>query len=590
MNMMNKIKRDAILIAAFLSLLFIIFALGYSHSYAPGAFPDEFAHMGYVNDVIKHHFPDYINGLVYSTNKLNYLNHPALYYMVVGELAALLHLQDVFVSVGRYVNMVVSVFIIALTCAMIYKTTKSRLATLTGGMLLLIVPMFVVLGSAVNNDQVNILGCTLVIYGLIQLMEVDKDKPNITFSLILLCAGGVIASLSKATGSLAIFCLLLSVAVFNFSALVELIKKLTLKHILIIASSLAIVAFYFLYMHVVYGKFYPAPQGNPATWFFVDNPTAGRLSLLDFAITFWQKNLYTLASPYGHVIIIDSAVREIVFKCILIMLVIMAGFVLLAKTVKKNTRMDIVFSFIIAFILFCIVYLFTIRQMHMNSGYLGAMQARYFFGFLPVFALVLAKCISSLNSKIAKVSVLVVMVTGLVTSAYPALVKYSHLRMWQADVFVEQPLYEYQYGNLTSGRSFEQSFLAKSDSLHGVELLLSTFARVNHGLLTLELLDSAGKVIASDKLSMETLKDTAYAWFDFNHVGLTHDQQYRLRLSCNACTQDNSISWWAIRKDAEVPIFLLSKFGPAELKLYPEGESFVDGTKVSGAFAFRLYF
>jgi len=587
---MNKHKISIVCIVVFLSSLFLLLGVGYSKSYHPGFFPDEFAHMGYVIDVINNHFPDYKNGLIYSSNKLNYLNHPALYYIIVGELVTFLHLQDTFAYAGRYVNMVVSVIIIILTCKMIYLATKSTIATFVGGAFLLTIPMFVVLGSAVNNDQINILGCTLVIYGLHGLMRRVGETKIITSNIFLICLGGIVASLSKATGSLAILCLLTSVVIFNFYNVMQLIKKIPLKQLIFIILSVAVVVFYFTYAHIVYGKFYPAPQSNPAVWFFIEHPNTEKMDLSAFFQYFFRNNFLSLILPYGHVQFADSEIRVVTLKMILSMSGVMGGYVLFRKLLKKNGYFNLEFSFIAAFVLFLGLYFFTIRQLHINTGYIGATQARYFFGFLPVISLVIAKVTSLISNKIIKTLVLAVMLVGLLTSIYPALVKFSEMHIWKSKFIVEQPLYDTNYGFLTKGRTFDQIILAESKSIYGVELMLATFARKNHGYLTLELLDSSGKSIASNTVKMERLKDNAYVWFDLHHSGLIENQQYRLRLKCDECTQDNAITWWAFKQEFESSVFLLNRFGPATRNIYSRGEACVDGAHVGGAYSFRLYF
>lgn len=587
---MYKQKCGIVFITLLLSLLFLAMAIGYILSYSPGVFPDEFAHMAYVANVMDRGFPNYSSGTILPGGKLNYLNHPALYYLIVGGLANFLDLQGMYAMIGRYVNMLISILIIILTCRMLYSATKSKLSTFCGGAFLLVVPMFVVSGSAVSNDQINVLGCTLVLHGLLDIIETHKDNKSITYSVITICIGGIIAALSKATGSLAIVCLLISVCLFNFSKLSEVIKKITFKQWVIIISSLAIIAIYYLNIYVVYGRFYPAPQGNPALWFAVDHPDAKRLGLTEFIVNFYQANLVTLTIPYGHAAISDNDIRIIVLKTILLMLVWMTIFVIVKKLSGTNSCFNLTFSFVIAFACFIITYLFTIRQLHINTGYLGAMQARYFFGFLPVFSLVIAKIIAIINSKAVRVILFSLIVSGLLTALYPPLIKLSELRAWKSLTIVEQPLYNTAYGYLTKGRRFEQVIEADSSTLIGVELMLGTFARRNYGVLTLELSDQAGKVIASNTVRLETLKDNKYAWFDFHQATLTKNHKYNLILKCDECTQDNAITWWAVKKEYESTIFLLTKFGPGVGSIYPKGNAYVDGKDVGGAFAFRLYF
>ena len=590
MNFMSKHILIVIVIIFSLSFFFLILAIGYSQSYSPGLFPDEFAHMGYVNDVIKHHFPDYTNGLIYSSNKLNYLNHPALYYFIVGELASIMHLQDAFAYVGRYLNMFISIIIIVLICCMLYRATYSRLATFMGGAFLLVIPMFILLGSAVSNDQINVLGCTFVIYGLLGLMEFNKNHKPLTSYIIFICVGGIIASLSKATGSLVIVCLLGTVTLFNFTSMIKIIKKISPKQWLIIITSIAIVVIYFSYIHNVYGQFYPAPQGTPALWFFIEHTNAKRLGFSEFFELFLFKNLMTLIIPYGHIYFPDSEARIFLTKAVLIVLAIMSVFILIKKNSKDKYFYDVTSSFIVAFFIFLTIYFFIIREMHLNTGYTGAMQARYFFGFLPIFSLVLAKTLCWVKSKAIKGIVSLMIISGLTMSFYPALVKIIERPVLCSATIIEQPFSNNSYGYLTKGRSFAQTILAESNYLNGVELMIATYTRKNHGPLTLELVDNTGKIIANSVVRMETLTDNSYAWFDFNRVKIIKKRKYTLRLKCPDCTQDNAITWSGISKEVELPIFLMTKFGPDAKDKYSQGEAYVDGVKVGGSYSFRLYF
>lgn len=560
------------------------------HEYNPGFFPDEFAHMGYVLDVIKHGFPDYVTGTRAFDNKLNYLNHPALYYVIVGEVVNALHMQNMFAEVGRYINVLVSVAIIILTCKTLYKMTNSVLAVFLGGTFLLTVPMFIVLGSAVNNDQLNVLGCTLFIYGLIALIDAHEKNKSLTLAILYLCIGGVITAFTKATGSLAIVCILISIACFNFSFYIDVLKKTSLKQNLVILLSFTSVAAYYLFMYITYGHFYPSPQASLDTWFAIDNPLAPRSSLSDFAVVFFQSNIDTFSRPYGHVVFIDSDIRVALFKTMLIILGVMMIYVTVHKLLKATNLSNILFSFVFASFIFVAFYFYAIRQLHLNTGYPGALQARYFFGFLPVFSLMIGVVISNVNNRFITFCFSVLISLTLVASLYPALIKFSDPHWRQSMTVVQQPSVNTNYGQLVKGRTFVQEIVALSDSFEGAELLLATYARKNHGQLVLDLSNTNGNVIASSALTLESLIDNNYAWFDFKKTPVIIGQKYILRLRCNDCNQDNSITWWANKNDIESPVYMFTKLGPSVKGLYPQGVSYVDGTKVDSNFTFRLYF
>lgn len=474
---------------------------------------------------------------------------------------------------------------------MLYSATESKLAVLLGGAFLLTVPMFAILGGAVNNDQLNILGCSLVISGLYDLIESHKKNKSLSSAILFICIGGLIAALSKATGALVVLCMLISIVCLNFLCIIAILKKIRAKQWGVIFFSLAIVFIYYVCIYNIYGEFYPAPQPNgPTTWFAIDNPMAQRLSLPDFIVSFYQSNLFTLSQPYGHVTFIDSDIRVFLFKTILIMLGVMTLYIVIRNLSSTTRPYNILLSFIVAFGLYIALYFYTIRQMHMNTGYPGAMQARYFFGFLPVFSLMIATLISKINNKSVIICISVLILSGLIASLYPAFIKFSDVHRWQSMTVIEQPSVNANYGPLVKSRKFEQEILAQSNSIKGVALLLGTYARNNHGHLTLDLYDEDGKIIASSFLKLDYLKDNSYAWFDLKRTPLVEGQKYIMKLSCNECDQDNAITWWANKNEIELPIFLLNNLGPSVRGLYPEGDAYVDGLKVNSGFTFKIYF
>lgn len=139
--------------------------------------------------------------------------------------------------------------------------------------------------------------------------------------------------------------------------------------------------------------------------------------------------------------------------------------------------------------------------------------------------------------------------------------------------YVLNPVQEKTFGELTSGRTFEQSFFAKESLLKQVDLLLATFSRINHKAIQLEILSSDHRQLAVIKRSPIELLDNGWESFTFAAVKLQKGKSYLLRLSSAESVSGDAITWWASEKPS-----------------YANGSAIVDGVPQYSDFAFRLKF
>ncbi len=129
------------------------------------------------------------------------------------------------------------------------------------------------------------------------------------------------------------------------------------------------------------------------------------------------------------------------------------------------------------------------------------------------------------------------------------------------------------FGELTSGRIFEQTFIAKNSILNQVDLFLMTYDRVNHKPFKLEILNNEGKLIFSMSRFAFQIITNSWNSFRLGEVKLKKNHLYRLRLSSNESRTDDAITWGAYKKNT-----------------YKEGFAIVDGRPQNCDFAFRLKF
>ena len=129
------------------------------------------------------------------------------------------------------------------------------------------------------------------------------------------------------------------------------------------------------------------------------------------------------------------------------------------------------------------------------------------------------------------------------------------------------------YGELLSGRTFEQTFIAPAESLRWVSLLLTTFDRQNNSGVVMAILDAHGERLTMVERRASDLKNGTWNRFAVHSVSLNRGEQYRIRLtSTNAVTGD-AISWMACMANC-----------------YDEGQAIVDGAALKSDFAFRIGF
>jgi hypothetical protein len=574
-----------------LILFTVAISIGYAISYPHGSFPDEFNHVGYIYDVISNNFPDYKYGKDVSSGKLNYLDHPALYYFLTGEIIKIFSLEKYYIDSSRYINLFLSLGIVLVVIKTLRLVTKSEFVIFISCALLIIIPMFSVLSVAVNNDIINILGCAISVYGFVSITRPSVDQSSSDWAIKSICIGSILAALSKATGSLAILCMFLSITLFHFSMVKRIVKGISFKQWGVILFSVLIVAIYYVFIYKTYGSFFPAPQSNPATWYAVDHPDATRFDFYNFIMYFYNANIRSLTTPYGHVFFDDINIRVLLLKVVLINLCIMSIVVGMNFFSKKSEKNNVIFSLVCSFILYIIIYYCTIRSLHLKTGYLGAMQARYFFGFLPVFCLIMCKGFSYIKSYFVRAVIALAILFSLVLSFYPAYVNILNEKRLKSIYFIEQPFKSVAYSMLLKGHSFEQTIIAKTNSIMGCELFLSTFGRTPQGALVLFLLDDSGKVITTTSIQMGSIQDNSYAWFDLSSTKLIKDDKYKLRLICDECiTVENSVTWLASDIIDENILFSSTNKGPGMLGGYLYGSAFVDDVKKDGDFTFKIYF
>lgn len=575
----NKRKRIYYYWPLILILLTLIaLCSGYYISSEVGNFPDEAAHLGYVLDAAKHGFPDYTNGKIYATNKLNYLSHPALYYVIAGlfdVIASQAH--NYSFKIIRLVNLCFS----AISIAFIYKSLMllniKKNNALFALFILLSLPMFIILSISINNDILMILGCTIFYYSLTLVYFSDDNNNDYLPYMVLGC---LLTALTKATGSLSLICILMVFSAFNIKLIKNLILNLKRKEIVIILVALAILLTYYLAIHHIYGKFYPSAQSDPSIWYSKTAPDALRRTYYEQLVSFFEYNYITLVTPYGHRQFFDFTYRRELLS-IIIMLFPFSVILTLMKT-NKNTRKFIIINSL-AFILYLSLYFIKIKQMNYQTGYPGAMQSRYFYGFIPYFIITYALALQCLKNIIINLILRAMVISSVVLSFYPAYISYH-------PSYYGQESSNINFNELHSGMVFSQNFPARSQTISKVAIFIGTYARVNHGELTLSITSPERNLICSYSVKLDTINDNSWVNFPCRNDSMNKGETYTINVVSNP-EDKSAITWWALSSLIENPIYQGTNQGPPDLN--PDrvifGNGRVDGSEVNATFTFKIY-
>jgi hypothetical protein len=562
-------------------LLFVLLCSGFIINFAVGDFPDEVAHLGYVTDVVGRGFPDYASGTMFGSGKFNYLPHPALYYIFAGWAYHLLPDFPGSVVTGvRSINLLVS--LVTLQCYLLGARAAgmSAAAALFGLLFIVSVPMFVVLSASVNNDPLSILGCAMTTVGLILLQQ---HVPSRLAWPIAVC-GGLIAILSKGTGALTVACLGAAwLLVPRCKVISSGTRVRRADWIWMIIAVLVVMAYYGYVLHR-YGRLFPAPQGDPSGWFRTEHPQAPRWSLWVHLQQFFAVNVASFSTPYGHVPIPDLPWRANAVKLLLASYPAFAALALLRERALMTPRYRLVVTFLLAQVTFICLYFIAVRLLHMATGYPGAIQARYLFGFLPSMAVVYGIGYSHLGVAWLRRLVLVFAAACVGALLYDA---YSTFSLRPT---IEQTRGQSNFGELTGDRSFAQKVMLPSSArVRKIELKFATFARINSAPLVLTVLADDGAKLASVAVSAATAGDNAWCAFRFDHLKLDGGRRYTLRLTSPEARPGNAITWWAAAAVPDRPPFLGTPFGPPEPDQYIVKEgAVVDGQPTAAAFTYRI--
>jgi len=129
-------------------------------------------------------------------------------------------------------------------------------------------------------------------------------------------------------------------------------------------------------------------------------------------------------------------------------------------------------------------------------------------------------------------------------------------------------------GEIVAGTVYGQTFVASRDRLAQVALRLATFARANHGTITVRLRDrAAGDLMVERRIDVSEIADNAWHTFRFPPIASSAGRRFVIELSSPDAGPGNAVTVWYAPFDA-----------------YPDGTRLVDGHEVPGDLTLRLFY
>jgi len=127
---------------------------------------------------------------------------------------------------------------------------------------------------------------------------------------------------------------------------------------------------------------------------------------------------------------------------------------------------------------------------------------------------------------------------------------------------------------IQGGTEVGQTFIAPSDGLGRIDVLLGTYARLNNQDIVFRLWEGGPgqRLVAKSIFNAADAADNLYRAFIFEPIRKSGGKMYTFVLSSPSSTRNNSLSAWMNAAD-----------------VYPEGEALLNGLPIPGDLTFRTY-
>lgn len=363
---------------------------------------DEAAHLSYIIDLADKNlfFPDFHDfPMRYGDAQTIYLNHPPFYYLTMGIFERWLSpLSSIDILILRSINLLLvytAVLLSLLVCLTTHWNKRSRVAFI---FLIVMIPNLSVIAITINNDNMAILGGSMVILGAMKIMS---RNPN---GYLVGSIGFMLAAVSKFTAFL-----LMTLFTFPLLIVLWLLKysppKKPAWHWIALFFFLAATPYFYFWF--LYGS--PVPT------------TPGHLEIIESlaASRGWSDIRYSFSEYFFHffkMLALNWPIVPLtgdigVYTTGLYGLIFVLGIVL--STVKCLNRshkpIDVIIVCGAISILATLAIHFVFNYIrHSQTGWMSGIHPRYYFPLFPLLPAACANLINEIKSPLVSASALVV--------------------------------------------------------------------------------------------------------------------------------------------------------------------------------------
>lgn len=128
-------------------------------------------------------------------------------------------------------------------------------------------------------------------------------------------------------------------------------------------------------------------------------------------------------------------------------------------------------------------------------------------------------------------------------------------------------------GPITQNNSVEQTFISEENGLTRIDILLTTYGRVNTSNVFFEISDQQGNSFFSQTVNASDISDNAFFALDFDTIEDSEGKMYKISVFSDSQGADNAITAWASGRD-----------------LYTDGQLFLNGNAVDFDVSLRTYY
>ena len=385
-----------------------------------GGFPDQVAHLTYLSYLSEHPtlFPDFrnipygtvlktvdgISYMQYSPGTINTLVHPPLYYLILSLFAGIRHLEDGVFALDimrlRFLNIALSTATVTLAFRLGYtRLDKGRpLVHALYAMAIATLPMLAYVGASVNNDNLAYFALVIFFTGLLRYSEGKEDLKT----YLLVGIGFLLGSFSKLTTAL-LFLIMLGV-VFVMSVIrTKSLKLIRNKYFLVTLPCYALFLVYELHVKRTCGAWQPSLLDLNAEYYYTTIfyvPPAERepMTFLKYVRLFAEGIGYSWSSLYCHNVEVTRIMKNLAWG-IIYWIPVAAGVFAAGRSLVRRDGDRLALPVALGFLGTLGYHFYSNWKGYPVSGYLGALQARYYLAMIVPFAFLMCSRVAPLFEK-----------------------------------------------------------------------------------------------------------------------------------------------------------------------------------------------